>query len=536
MSARVFKKSVLLKTSSNADVQCGGGLVAITGLRPVPKKDIASIIQVKYRVEVPQVVLVGGVPYTPQSGTTYKVWVYDLLRVAAGYMEVPKPYAYTTPADVTTLGSVAAQKEFIHGKLVTAINNATGLNHAVAASLGGGTGFTVTDQGGYFPVRAQNMANTKGINSVTTISTSEGNGFAFNNVSITTVGVYSAGVGAKLALEIPVVDLTFGNLISGILEGPFVTATNPPTAAISGQNYDIFQINSVKWVPGAGLTEQYVYQDEIQAIAVDNGTGNSAANLAGFLTFEREMRKLITQTYSLDQQAMIQWMDQGFLEQAPQGAAPSGTSAASNTFLSPYGALTHYQIGTNVIVTATQGASGLLIEQTTTAALGAAYFPSLSTVNSQQFIVGKSGITVNCKASFTTPANIVFMVGLRAKEAANQGFATNIKNALIGTGAAGTFFATYGALATASTVTTTSAVSALTAVQYDFRIQVAIDGTVTAFANNVSFPIYSAGTTPLVFAAGTVLTPHLQYTNLNSAAAVPNVSEFWAVSSNLVIS
>ena len=73
MSARVIKKSVLLKTSAATDVQNGNGYLSITGLRSVPKKDIDSINQIKYRAEVAHVVTVAGTTYVPQASTTYQV-------------------------------------------------------------------------------------------------------------------------------------------------------------------------------------------------------------------------------------------------------------------------------------------------------------------------------------------------------------------------------------------------------------------------------------------------------------------------------
>ena len=49
------------------------------------------------------------------------------------------------------------------------------------------------------------------------------------------------------------------------------------------------------------------------------------------------------------------------------------------------------------------------------------------------------------------------------------------------------------------------------------------------FSNDIKVNVYSAGTTALIFAADTVLIPFFQYTNLNSAAAVPNVQELLAL-------
>lgn len=535
--AKPFRKSVLLAASSNADVQCSGGTILITGLTNVSKKDIFQIQQIKYRAEVLQVVTVGGTAYVPTANTAYKVAIFDGLRRTAGYQETPKVYVAQL-ASVT--GVAATDREAVTTQLVNAINSDQ-TNRSVAVTLGGGNGFTVTDDPGYYPVMSQTMTNELGVNQVYTLANSDGSGFVgvsntlpYGNAVLTTPAVYSQGVGAKLATQKVVTDLMFGgNLLSG---DPYDQALTPAgLSAIGGQNYDTFVISSLLRENIPTISDVYAYIESYQIVYADNGSGASNANLAGFLSFEREMRKLMSQLYYFDASSVIQWFDQDFIEQGNLGSVVLGTAGGNNKFLTPYGMLTHNQIGVQTIVTGTQGTNGFLMEQDATATKGAAYTPPLATINSQQFIVGKTPITVSCKASFTNPANIVFQVGLRSKEAHAAGFGTYGKLALVGTGTAGTFFAAYGSLATATNVNTISTTAALTTVVYDFRIQVDINGVVTAFANNVSLPIYSVGTTPLVFAAGTVLIPHLQYTNLNSAASVPTVSEFWAVATDLVI-
>lgn len=535
-----IQESVLFRTSAGTDVQCSGGKLTVAGLSSTYKSRLLQIQQIKYRTEVVQVITIGATAYNPTGATQYTIEIGDVTRRRNGAVEQLARYTFTTPPDITTLGlTPALQRETISLGLVALINAKSPSNFVVAASLGTGTGLTITDTAGYYPVFTQTGRNRNGASTVLPCANPDDTGFLATNVVTTTAAVYAFGIGADLLASIPVVDALYGGLLSGYLLG-MLNGLAPKTAdnlsAVSGQNYDGFIILSLTDAPAHNQRGQLAFVPKMQAIFVDNGSGNSTANLAGFLTFEREMRKVMVQTYATDQSAVIQWMDQNFLEQGPLGAVPVTTTAIVNKFITPYGMLNHVNIGTQTIVTATQGANGLLIEQDATATEGAAYTPDLSTVNSQQFVVGKTAITVNCKASFTTPANIVFMVGLRSKEAHAAGFNTYAKLATIGTGAAGTFFATYGSLATTTSVTTTSAISALTTVQYDFRIQVAFDGTVSAYANNVKFPIYSVGTTPLVFAAGTILVLHMQYTNLNSAAAVPNVSELWAVGSDVVIS
>jgi hypothetical protein len=529
------RESVLLKTSSRDDVQCSGGYINITGLKSIRKSDVTNIVQIKYRAAVAQVITVAGTAYTPTAGTVYAVAVYDPNRTSDGYQESQKVYKYTTPSDILLIGATAAlQREAIHAALVTKIN-ADASNHTIAASLGTGTGFTITDDTDYYPVRAQSMTNEKFVSTVIPLTNPDGSGFARTNFAVTTVGNTSFGVGAKLAQRMPVIDAMYGNLISGDIEVPVATFTNPPTYAVSGQNYDGFVIMSMKEIVGANVTGQYVYVPRESYIFVDNGSGSSTTNLAGFLTFEREMRKLILQVYGDDAATVQQWFDQDFVEQGLLGAAPATTAGVANKFLTPYGMLNHFNIGTQTIVTGTQAVGGFLMEQDATATEGAAYTAPIWTVNSQQFVVGKTEMTVNCKASFTTPANIVFMVGFRSKEAHQAAFASYQYLATVGTGAAGTAASTYGNLAAGTPVVTAAGFNLLTTVQYDFRVQIDINGVVSAYINNVKSNIYSVGTTPLVIPAGTILIPHMQYTNLNSAAAVPTILELWAAPSANII-
>ena len=101
----------------------------------MPKVNITSISQIKYKAEVPQVVTLFGTSYTPVASTTYKCVVYDPLRVGWLSRDSHIPYSYTTPATITDIGASAAlQREYIHLQLVAAIN-ADGGNHSTAQPL-----------------------------------------------------------------------------------------------------------------------------------------------------------------------------------------------------------------------------------------------------------------------------------------------------------------------------------------------------------------------------------------------------------------
>src|SRR6201986_2580043 len=194
-----IRESILLLTSAASDVQDGNGNFTVAGLRPISKKNIVSLKQVKYRVEVPQVVTVGASLYTPTANTNYTIEIYDPNRKQDGYQESAKLYGYLTPPSITTIGATAAlQREYINTQIIAKINARSNVNHSVAATLGGGNGFTITDQGGYYPIRSQSMTNVLGQNIVIQRTNVDGTGFTANDIVLTTAAVTSSGNGAKL--------------------------------------------------------------------------------------------------------------------------------------------------------------------------------------------------------------------------------------------------------------------------------------------------------------------------------------------------
>ncbi len=65
------QESILFKTSTASDIQSSGGVVTVAGLTGTKKTRISSILQVKYKAEVVQVITVGATSYTPTGGTKY---------------------------------------------------------------------------------------------------------------------------------------------------------------------------------------------------------------------------------------------------------------------------------------------------------------------------------------------------------------------------------------------------------------------------------------------------------------------------------
>lgn len=543
MATKPIKKSVLFRTSAATDVQYAGGDIIIGGLNVVSRKDVTSIKQIKSRAEVAQVVTVTTTA-APTGSTTYKVFVYDPLREQAGYQESPKPYSYTTTATLVLEGATAAlQREYINAQIIADIN-ADASNHAVAVTLAGGTGFTITDDGSYCPVFAQNMSNVRGVNTVYAVPNGDGTGFPTTVVSTTTTGVYSFGLGTNLLAEKPVVDFVYGNLISGVLDDAPVTLANPPLGAVSGQNYDCFAIESMKAVDAIQATGQFAYVESIQRVFADNGTGTSTTNLTGFKAVERVFHKLMVSTYAADANCVQEWFDKPIVFQDALGAAPAGTADTLGWMESPYGSLNKTNIGAQTIVAPVLDATGLLIDQDDTDTKGAHYSAYQGALGDQSFIVGKTAAMVAARVVMGDYTDAAFILGFRKKEAYNAVFNAYTDYATIGNGssAAGTtyingdLFVTRAELNGGGILQTVSAVAPADGVSYLCWVKVDIDGYVTAFVNGTSYPIYSAGTTQMKFDATDELIPCFQITNIASGNPACSIGEFFAVATDKLIS
>jgi hypothetical protein len=418
MPNQVIQNSVLLKTSSANDVRCSGGVLTITGIGDtIRKSDITSIYQNKYYAEVAQVVTVGSSSYTPAASTTYSVVIFDPLRSQNGGQEVQTIYSYTTPATITDIGASAAlQREYIHDDLVAKINANT-RNHVVAASLNSGNGFTVTDDGGYWPVFSQSMTNVKGISTVYTITDPTNAGGFQDDYSVTTTGVYSFGVGAKLAQANPVVDFVYGNLVSGVLTAPPLATDG--TTATSGQFYDGFVISSLKPVSAHNVTGQIAYQDRLTVVYVDNGAGAATTNLAGFKAFERAMLNHIFNLYEDDPSTIYMMGDFNVNCAGAVTGLPSGATLAENVVNFGNGHSAHYSpilgaTGVALISTAT----GMALNTDAGAGEGVEVSAPTWTNSQQQFVVGQQPAAVYAKVNIDDVTGLdPFWVGFRKKAA-----------------------------------------------------------------------------------------------------------------------
>lgn len=521
-----IQKSVVYRTSAATNVQNSGGYLSITGLNPVPKKDLISIKQVKYRSETVQVYTIAST-VAPTASTKYTVIVYDPNRTDSGYSESTKSYSYVTPPVITTIGALAAdQREYINDQLVAKIN-ADGSNHAVAVSLGTGTGFTITDDGGYYPVFSQSMTNVLGANLVEVATNPDGTGFTASECTLTTAAIASFGVGSILANSQAVTDKMFGNLISGdIYYNPLTTAGLP---AVSGQNYDGFEVLSLSKQDTPTITGHYTYIDSSQIVFVDNGTGSSTANLAGFKAFERAMLGQIFQTFDLDAPTIKYMGNTGVVSQGLNTGLPSGVAQAENVVSFGNGFTAHYSpIATSTLLALVSTNDGLGLVLDATAAEGVELSAPTWANSGKSFVVGKTAFSVYAKITLDDASGVnPLWVGFRKKAAYNATFTSYTDYAVIGIGnSAGQIHTNTEKNGAGNTSTDTTVVWA-DATTRTLEVRVDITGACTFFID---------GYKPTVTQAFTLDTDDEMipciYALQSADLATPSLLEFAAVASN----
>lgn len=506
-----FNKMVLLNTSAGTDVQYIGGLIQIPGLDDVKQTRVVDFSQINYRAEVQQVVTV-AVPTTPTASTKYTVLIGDNNRKVNGKQELLVPYSYTTSATLATEGaSDALRREYIALQIIAKINAITS-NYVVAATLTGGAGFTITDDAGYYPYNRQGMTNRLGATRVAVDTNEDGSGFVAASVTLTTRAVYSVGVGANLANSAAVYDLVTGHLIAGEIDYP---KTISGAIAVSGQKYNMFNIAYLADVTlpnigdaNGGLAMRY------QQVWVDNGTGSSTSNLAGYIAFERAMHRGIAYQYASNPSAQVDFLDNVILFQGAAGAVP--TTTGENKMVSD-AKWVYNQIGTQTITVPTPSNDGLILDQDLIDTEGAEYTPSLLTNAPQEFTVGKTDFSIFARLKAGDYTDAAWQVGFRKKAAHAADFNNYTDLASVGTLAAdGDLVVTNGILNNAATVSTSTAVAPTNAAYLTAEVLVKKDGTVTCKLNDVVYPVYSAGTTALILDAGDIMIPFIRYANIST--------------------
>ena len=521
-------KPALLTTSAKTDVKRSNGSFAITGLaRKVRLADLISVDHRLYKAEVSQVVTIGGSTPTITASTTYTVKIgYPYQDGSSGLQSSLLSISHNTPA--TLSGNAATDRENVYSALVSKINSAA-QDFVTAVSLGGGTGFTITDVAGYNSPRPN---APREVSTVLLAPDKDGGGFVqANDLAITTPGVVGFGDGTRLAAD----DLVIDPVTNNVSQGEF----DAPEGAVAGQFYDAFFITSFKAAAVSLVVGENTLIIDRQVVFVDNGAGASTANAAGYAAFRTEMEKLVySEGFGDDPNAIVSQLDSP-VSIASKAEAGTSLPAVDGVATGATGDENSLNLGGAILEQHILGAgqtqiaplwstAGLQTDLDAADNEGAEYAASIESSNPNEFVVGTD------EASFFVEVTIAdvsdtddCLFGFRKKEAfqANvddydemAAFNVNNGDILIETILNGG--------ATTTTDTTDDWADAETKT---LEVAVDIDGVVT-FKIDDAAPTTTAAFT---FDAGEVIIP-FHYV-LNSAASSPGVvlSKWYSVAAVL---
>lgn len=430
--------NVLLKTSAATDVLESGNKVTITGLNPIAKNSIVDMKQFKYHAETVQVLTIGTNTETITAGVRYVIKMDNLNVRKGGYTQNELTFAYVaTAADVS--GTQAAAREIVNLALIAQINAQTSTNFMTAATSTGGAGFTVTDSAGYYPPRLGNVTSGRKGASLLVF----GGGFtSASTVTVTTPAVYQFGDGTWLSQNATVFSPYFQNYVSG-------SYTNPKTVdgadPVAGQFYDAFAITSTVMQPNSvGMMDQLVITPQSQIVFVDNGTGASTTNAAGFLTFQRAMLRLMCSALPRSAKNM-----HSFFDSIPHYATLTGLSVIPTTALAENGIDVgegqNFSFTPSVV--ATTAANAMPIIDSTNGGLNLANDAAsgkslelsapLSGFSGKEYVVGKEEFSIYARIYVDDVSGVnPMIVGFRKKAAYVAAIASN--DSYVGIGIVGT--------------------------------------------------------------------------------------------------
>lgn len=520
---RNIKRSVLLKTSSITDVLHSGGALHITGLNDIRYNDIIDFKQIKSKDEVVQVVKVAYSGYTPVANTPYEVEIASPNRKLEGWTGYKRKYGFTTPANLLDIGATAAlQREYIHGIIIAQIN-ADGSNFVSAVTLATGTGFTITDDAGYFPANLNGgSGGRKGASNISVIKNRDGSGWSQAvEVLTTTTAVYSFGIGTRMADDAPIIYAYTGNLISGEIDAP---RTTTGAFAVAGQKYDAFYINSLGIASAHAVTDQLAHTLEATYVFVDNGTGTSTTNLTGFIAFERAMLRELFGIYQSNASAIVDFFDNVGTFSGITTPAPLGTSGTTNNMNSGANVFTYMPNGTATILAPYALTTGIPLSLDATDDEGMELSAPLFASCPKQAVVGSGEWSMYARINLDDVSGTdAFYIGLRKKEA----YQTNPDN--------------YDEMATLALVDNTGNINICTILNnaanietdttkdwadgetHEIEVRVLQSGVCKFFVDGVDVSAVQA--VPYTFDSGEVVVPFISFLN-TADIAVPLASRF----------
>lgn len=345
----LIQRSSLLNTYTAANAVNSGGTLTITGLMAIKTASITSMTKQVSVLEVQQVVTIGSstspvvtaatkyqLKIAAYGGTVREGAINQLLSF--GYTS---PYVLTgsAPTDRYNLFSALATKinrtqsayvtayalititqtntsAFAVGEIVTqSVSGATGIvvagttgtltlgvisgtftsasatltgsitgtASATAATIVLGLGLRIVDDAGYYaPYTSQSFERGPSEILVTA-------GFAQSDLVVTTAGVVGVGQGTRMLSNVPVRELTSGNLAQGYW---FFPVNNPP---LTGDHYTTYTITSTLSAFQDALSDNAERHEVVQILYIDENIPNTGAGVnAGYVAFTAVLDPLLT--------------------------------------------------------------------------------------------------------------------------------------------------------------------------------------------------------------------------------------------------
>ncbi len=531
-------KNIILKTSAASDVQDIGNIVSITGLDPILKNSISDIVQNKYKAEVVQVLTFVTSSEIPVANTTYSITQENVNVRKNSQTQNQYTSTYTTPNDITTIGATAAlQREFINVQLINQLNALTPQSYNSAVTSTGGAGIVITDSAGYYPSNkdgvgrkgASAFAITSGFANISTV------------ISVTTAPVYQFGDGTYLAGVTAVYAPYFGgNIIAGSADTPMTagTKTTIPAPATAGQFYDCFSIASYTLgASSVGMQDgAMTIRQQLQQVWVDNGTGSSTTNLAGFVAFQREMQRLIFGLYKNNPATIYDFYDGALIASATYPTTGAAITTTDNVVMAAQGSQGGEwyinPIGAHTLLTPIVSTGGLQLYLDVTTQEGIEKSPANLTQCPKEVIVGQTAATYYGRVTFTGIAATdwkTFSFGFRKKAAyavdQTAYEAASVATAAIGvpidTGVAPVLNIITGPGSAGVLTNTSTVVSPAAGSTHDLLLKLNIDGTVQFFVDGVDKTSLLAAS--YKFTAGVHVMPFISFRYGAGAAANPIV-------------
>lgn len=344
-----IQRSSLLNVYSGSDCVNSGGVLTITGLMAIKTASITSLIKQVSVLEVQQVVTIGsGSSPVVTAATKYqiKMGAYGG-TVREGAINQLLSFGYTSPyvlsgsaaTDRYNLFSALANKinntqsayatayslititqtnvsPFAVGEIVTqSVSGATGIvvsgttgtltlgvisgtftsasatltgsisgsASATAATIVLGLGLRIVDDAGYYaPYTSQSFE--RGPNEILVTQ-----GFAQTDLVVTTAGVLGVGQGTRMLANVPVRELTSGNLAQGYWSFP---TNNPPLA---GDHYTTYVITSTLSAFQDSLSDNAERHEVVQILYIDENVPNTGTGTnAGYAAVVAVLAPLLT--------------------------------------------------------------------------------------------------------------------------------------------------------------------------------------------------------------------------------------------------